>query len=60
MRCPGGSPYQVFQNSREAAAKRLANKAQLTDKGKLREEVRKQVQADCKEAWQAMGEEERA
>lgn len=49
----------IFQNQREAAAKRLAADAELTNRGSLRQDVRQRVQAECKAAWAAMSDEER-
>lgn len=58
-RCPGGSPYQIFQNQRFGAAKRLATPEQLNAKGALQLQVRQKLQQECKATWEAMHPEER-
>lgn len=60
VRCPGGSPYIIFQNRFEASAKRLAPTSDLDGRGKMKPEARAKVQQECKDAWAAMPPDERA
>lgn len=59
MSCAGGSPYQIFQNQREAAARRLAAGDHLDEKGRWRKEFREQCQTECKESWAGMSDDEK-
>lgn len=58
-RCPGGSPYQIFQNQQEAAFKRLATPEELTARGRLTKDAYEQSRKRIKDAWAGMTEEER-
>lgn len=55
----GGSPWQVFYNERQKAAKALATPDQLTPSGVLKPEVREAFKQKCKDEWNDFSDEDK-
>lgn len=58
--CPGGSPYQIYQNEQLAAAKRLALPQKLTPGEKLTAGTLQRIRGRCRAEWTAMSAEQKA